>query len=164
MMAWLRGTRVWALLAVLWKRRSPPRDPGREAHPPESARSGGANDRGAGGEVDDFEEFARVRDGVLIRGRTTPPAVRPGTEREAFLAAAARALEVDARSLDLGAPIVAHYEADEFQVYECVLRAEDVWRVQLLPPRIAMEDFPAALEPFRTLDAIIAAAEAAARR
>src|SRR5688500_14677948 len=81
-------------------------------------------------------EIARVRDGMIIRGRTTRVTVPPGTERTSFLEAVARALEVDVDRLDLGASIVAHYGADELQVYECVQHAEDIWGVQLLPPRI----------------------------
>ena len=107
-------------------------------------------------------EIARVRDGFIIRGRTTPPAVIPGQERSTFLAAAAKVLEVDSSRLDLFAPIMQRYGADELQLYECVLNAEDTWRVQLIPPRIPVRELAAKLEPFGTLGALIAAAEAAA--
>jgi len=138
-MARLRAAWVPALVAALWNGCSTPRDSSRAVTPSADATSRGGTDSGAPSEV----EIGRVRDGVIIRGRTTPPTVRPGSERAAFLAAAARALEVNVDSLDLGAPIIARYGADELQVYECVQRAEDIWRVQLLPPRIPLQEFQA---------------------
>jgi hypothetical protein len=72
-------------------------------------------------------------------------------------------LEVSVDSLDLGAPMASRYGADELDIYECVQRAEDIWRVQLLPPTIPVQEFAAALKPFGTLAAIIAASEAAAQ-
>ena len=158
-MARLRGTWVPALFVALWKRWSTPRDSARATNTSAEATSRCANEDGAPTEV----EIGRVRDGVIIRGRTTKPTLPYGAEPGAFLAAAARALEVDVDRLDLGAPIVARYGADELQVYECVQLAEDIWRVQLLPPRIPVQEFGAALKPFGTLAAIIAAAETAAQ-
>lgn len=155
-----RRISVLAFLLGLWngcmtrRDHSQAKPPSDESQHPTAARGDSA------GEI----EIGRVRDGVIIRGRAPLPTVPPGSERQTFLAAAARALEVSVDSLDLAAPIVARYGADELQVYECVQRAEDIWRVQLLPERIPVPDFEAALEPFATLEAIIGAAEAAARR
>jgi hypothetical protein len=151
---WTIGSLAGMLTAVHW-----PRTQVKSDHTSAEATSLGANEDGAPSEV----EIGRVRDGVIIRGRTTRPTLPHGAEPGAFLAAAARVLEVGVDSLDVGAPIVSRYGADELQVYECVQLAEDIWRVQLLPPRIPVQEFGAALKPFGTLAAIIAAAETAAQ-
>ena len=113
--------------------------------------------------MSESREIGRFRDGVFIRARTTRPVVRPGAERQTFLMEAARVLGVGVDSLDLDAPILARYGADELDLYECVQYAEDVWAVQLTPTRMTTREFEAALKPFGTLRAIVSAAEAAAR-
>ena len=135
----------------------------RNSNPPESAAKTTPSPRGSISRPSGEVEIGRVRDGVVIRGRSTPPTVRPGTERELFLAAAASALEVNPARLKLETPIIAGYQADELAVYECVQRAEDIWRVQLLPPRIPVQEFSGLLAAFGTLGDIVAAAEAASR-
>jgi hypothetical protein len=160
MQAVLRTTCVPALFVTFWSSCSaPPRDSAR-APSTDAARSAGAG----AGDAPTGAESGRTRDVVISRGRTTPPTVRPGTERETFLAAVAGVLEVDVRSLDLSAPLAERYNADELEVYEIVQSAEDIWRVQLTPPTMRVGEFDAALKPFTTLRAIIDAAEAAARR
>ena len=155
----LRNTWVPAVVLALWGGCSAPRDQGGSAGV-SGQRPQPPRDPGAAGEV----EIASVRDGAIIRGRTAAPTVRPGTEREEFLARAARVLEVDIRELDITAPITTRYGADEMQVYECILHAEDVWRVELIPPRIPVANFAEALAPFATLQKIMAAAESAPRK
>ena len=136
-----------------------PREPANNPPASESVAAQGVGSSGTSGEV----EIGRVRDGLIIRGRAALPTVRPGTERNTFLATAANILEVSVDSLDLGAPIASRYGADELQIYECVQRAEDIWRVQLMPPTIPVPEFAAALKPFGTLAAIIAASESTAQ-
>jgi len=100
---------------------------------------------------------------AIFRGPRRSIPTKPGEERVTFLREVASTLGCDSSQLDPSASMTKRYGVDELEVFEYMQIAEDIWHVELNPDPMTVADFAEMMTHFRTLESIMAAAEAAAR-